>query len=79
MPRRTTQVLGQKNDYKSGRGVLFNNHKYYKAFFKFTDTLNIEVIKVKGHKPSADKDVIDKVFTVVDRAARNALRRLNQA
>ena len=67
----------EKNDYKSGRGVLFNNHKAYKAFFNFSDSLDLKVIKVKGHTSSANKDAIDKAFTVVDRAARQALRLLN--
>jgi len=31
---------------------------------------------VKGHHPSNQKDVIDRIFTLVDRAARKALREM---
>ena len=34
----------------------------------------IEFIKVKGHKVSKEKDDIDRLFTLVDKASRNAVR-----
>lgn len=62
------------NDYKSSKGKLLNNHELYKQFYKKVDTLNCEFIKVKGHKPSKQKDLIDDLFTLVDKGSRNALR-----
>jgi len=65
------------NNYKSAKGKLLNNHELYKQFYKKTDTLNCTFIKVKGHKPSQSKDEIDKLFTLVDRGSRDALRHNN--
>ncbi|OCL90143.1 ribonuclease HI [Aliarcobacter thereius] len=63
------------NDYKTSTGKTINNYELYKLFFEKTDEINIEFIKVKGHKKSSLKDEIDKVFNLVDRASRNALRK----
>jgi len=65
----------ESNDYKSGKGKLLNNHELYKAFYKKVDTLNCTFIKVKGHKPSNEKDSIDDLFTFVDRGSRDMLRK----
>ncbi len=46
----------------------------YKKFFKITDRIDCEFIKVKGHKKSSTKNEIDNIFTLVDKATRNALR-----
>jgi len=39
-----------------------------------TDQLDCEFVKVRGHQVSNQKDDIDRLFTLVDRASRNALR-----
>ena len=64
----------ESNNYKSAKGKLLNNHKLYKQFYKKIDKLNCTFIKVKGHKPSKEKDSIDDLFTLVDRGSRDALR-----
>jgi len=46
----------------------------YQDFYRLTDELNIEVKKVTGHKKTSTKDNIDRLFTLVDRASRKALR-----
>ena len=38
------------------------------------DQLDCELVKVRGHQVSNQKDDISKLFTLVDRAARKALR-----
>ena len=38
------------------------------------DQLDCEFVKVRGHQVSNQKDDIDRFFTLVDRASRNALR-----
>lgn len=53
---------------------LFKNHTEYKEFFNLVDNCNLKIIKIKGHKPKIKKDNIDKIFSVVDKAARKALR-----
>lgn len=63
------------NDYKTSTGKTMNNYELYKLFFKKIDKLNIDFIKVKGHKKSSLKDEIDTIFNLVDKASRNALRK----
>ncbi|MBN2038886.1 MAG: ribonuclease H [Spirochaetes bacterium] len=64
----------KKNDYYSNKNVRLNNYKLYMEFYEKTENLNCKFIKVQGHKSSDSKDYIDRLFAVVDRAARNALR-----
>ena len=64
----------EKNSFLSKAGKLLSNSELYQEFYKLIDQLNCEFIKVKGHKVSKDKDEIDELFTLVDRASRNALR-----
>jgi ribonuclease HI len=64
----------EKNDYRSKKNRRLNNYKLYQEFYRMTDQLDCEFIKVRGHKVSSQKDDIDSLFTLVDRASRNALR-----
>ncbi|MFT5659520.1 MAG: ribonuclease HI [Sulfurimonas sp.] len=64
----------QKKNYMTSKGKLIKNHALYKDFFKKIDILDCEFIKVKGHKKSSQKNNIDEIFTLVDKASRNALR-----
>ena len=64
----------EENNYITGKGKVIKNHELYKEFFKITDILDCEFIKIKGHKKSSTKNEIDDIFTLVDRATRNALR-----
>jgi ribonuclease HI len=65
----------EKNDYITGKGKLIKNHELYKEFYKITDILDCELIKIKGHKKSSTKNNIDEIFTLVDKATRKALRK----
>ncbi|PNV83572.1 MAG: ribonuclease H [Sulfurimonas sp.] len=65
----------KKNHYMTKRGTLIKNHELYKKFYELTDLYECDFIKVKGHKKSEDKDDIDKYFTLVDKASREALRK----
>ncbi len=64
----------EQNNYQSKKNKPIKNFKLYQAFFKIIDQLNCEFIKVKGHKKSHQKNESDKLFTLVDRASRKALR-----
>ena len=64
----------EKNDYRSKKGKRLNNYELYKKFYRIMDQLDCKLVKVRGHKVSKQKDDIDKLFTLVDRASRNALR-----
>ena len=64
----------EQNDYRSKKNKRLNNYELYQEFYRMTDQLDCEFVKVGGHKVSNQKDDIDRLFTLVDRASRNALR-----
>ena len=67
----------EKNDFYSKQNKRITNWELYRDFYLLTDKLNIEIKKVSGHKRTSSKDDIDRLFTFVDRASRNAVRREN--
>ncbi|HUV78255.1 MAG TPA: RNase H family protein [Desulfobacterales bacterium] len=64
----------EKNDYRSKKNKRLKNYALYQEFYRMTDQLDCEFVKVRGHRVSNQKDDIDRLFTLVDRASRNALR-----
>lgn len=64
----------EKNNFYSKQNRRITNWELYRDFYRLTDELNIEIRKVSGHKKTSSKDNIDRLFTIVDRASRNALR-----
>jgi ribonuclease HI len=68
------RVWFEQNDYRSKNNKRLNNYELYQEFFRMTDRLDFEFVKVAGHQVSKQKDDIDRLFTLVDRASRNALR-----
>jgi ribonuclease HI len=67
----------EQNDYRSKKQCL-NNYELYQEFYRMIDQLDCEFVKVRGHQVSNQKDDIDRLFTLVDRASRNALREDNR-
>ncbi len=65
--------LEQKN-YFSSKNKRLNNFELYQEFYRFTSELNCKFVKVVGHQPSGKKDKIGRLFSLVDRASRRALR-----
>jgi ribonuclease HI len=64
----------EQNDYRSKKNKRLNNYELYQEFYRMTDQLDCELVKVRGHQLSNQKYDIDRLFTLVDRASRNALR-----
>jgi len=64
----------ENNSYLTSGGKLVKNHELYKKFFEINQKLNLEYIKVKGHKKSTLKNRVDNLFNLVDKASRKALR-----
>lgn len=61
--------------FKSSRTKKELNHAVlYQRFYSFSDRLKFEVVKLKGHSKSAEKDILHKIFSNVDKGARKALR-----
>jgi ribonuclease HI len=67
----------EQYDYRSKKNERLNNYELYQEFYRMTDRLDCEFVKVRGHQVSNQKDDIDRLFTLVDRASRNALREDN--
>ena len=65
-----------KNNFKSSTWKLLNNAELYQEFYNITKGLNIEFVKLKGHSKMEFKSDFDKVFKLVDKATRRALRSL---
>ena len=68
------RVKLEKNNYLSKKGRLLNHHDLYREFFKRMDELDCELVKVTGHQPVRQKDRIHRLFALVDKASRKALR-----
>jgi ribonuclease HI len=64
----------EQNDYRSKKNIRLKNYELYQEFYRMTDQLDCELVKVRGHQVSNQKDNIDRLFTLLDRASRNALR-----
>jgi len=64
----------KKMNYWSKKGERLKNYELYREFYRKTDQLDCHFVKVPGHQVSNRKDRMQKLFTLVDRAARNALR-----
>ena len=68
----------EQNDYRSKKNRRLNNYELYQEFYRMTDQLDCEFVKVRGHQVSNQKDDIGRYFTLLDRASRNALRKDNR-
>ena len=64
----------EQNAYRSNKNIRLNNFELYQQFYRLTDQLDCELVKVDGHKRTKQKNNIDQLFTLVDRASRKALR-----
>ena len=60
--------------YRTNKGQLHILHEWYQAFFRLTDQMDCTFVKVSGHQPAGGKNRVDRMFELVDRASRKALR-----
>jgi len=72
LPQRRERL--EQNDYRSNKNIRLNNFELYQQFYLLIDQLNYKLVKVDGHKKTKQKNDIDQLFTLVDRASRKALR-----
>jgi ribonuclease HI len=64
----------EQNNYRSKKNRRIKNYELYQEFYRMTDRMNCQFVKVRGHRAWSQKDDMDRLFTLVDRASRNALR-----
>ncbi|MEA3545957.1 MAG: RNase H family protein [Thermodesulfobacteriota bacterium] len=72
LPQRRERL--EQNDYRSNKDIRLNNFELYREFYQQIDQLDCQFVKVCGHQHSKQKGDIERLFTLVDRASRNALR-----
>ncbi|MCK5825512.1 MAG: ribonuclease H [Desulfuromusa sp.] len=72
LPQRRERL--EQNDYCSHKNIRLNNFELYQQFYMLIDQLECKLVKVRGHKRAKQKNGIDRLFTLVDRASRKALR-----
>ena len=64
----------EQQDYRSKNKLRLTHAELYQEFFSLTDQFDCTFVKMKGHRVSSQKSPADRLFTLVDRAARQALR-----
>ena len=72
LPKR--QVRLEQSQFISKNGKRLKNYLLYQEFYKLVATLQCKLVKVDGHKRPSEKNTIDKIFSLVDRASRKAQR-----
>ncbi|SHJ75681.1 Ribonuclease HI [Malonomonas rubra DSM 5091] len=64
----------EANDFRSKQNRQLKYHQLYRDFYCLTDQLNCLFVKVRGHQAAKQENFADRLFPLVDRAARKALR-----
>ncbi|MDC1322404.1 hypothetical protein N8254_03115 [Pseudomonadales bacterium] len=64
----------ERDDYFSRNKKQLKNHQLYRVFYNLMDRLHFNLVKVQGHQLSNERDLIAQHFSLVDQAARQALR-----
>jgi ribonuclease HI len=64
----------ERNDYCSVKNKKLKNHELYQEFYRLISSIKCELVKVAGHQKSGNKDDINRLFSLVDKASRRALR-----
>lgn len=67
----------ERNNYHSQKNTYLRNYQLYLEFYRLTEQLNCEFVKINGHLATKHKGDLDRLFSLVDRAARKALRKEN--
>jgi len=66
--------LENKNYISKKTDSEIKNASLYRKLYSLYDMLNMNVIKVAGHSRAASHDTVHRIFSIVDREVRKALR-----
>jgi len=69
----------EKTDFVSSNNKRLKNESLYRQFFQLISTVEVELIKITGHQSANNKNHNDIIFSLVDKAARRALRENNSS
>jgi len=64
----------EASNYIAKNNRQLTNADLYQQFYQYMDQLECTITKVKGHKSAAQRNDNDRLFAMVDKAARKALR-----
>ena len=64
----------EEKGYLTAKHSLLKHHELYKKFYQLTDTHDIHLVKLKGHKPTTQRTLLDDIFHLVDQHVRHQLR-----
>jgi ribonuclease HI len=65
----------EAKSFKSGRtGKLLSHADLYQEFYEVYDNLHPEIVWIKGHSKAQDQTEFQRVFSFVDKKAREVLR-----
>lgn len=64
----------EQNNYRSNKNSPLQHAELYQQFYQLMDQCDCQFIKIPGHQPTTQKDTIANLFSLVDKAARKALR-----
>jgi len=64
----------EKNNFISKNGKELKNKELYIQYYKLFDLIDLQILKIKGHKATKEKSDLDRIFSLVDKAARKQIR-----
>ena len=64
----------EQSHYYSSKNKRLNNYELYQEFYRLSSGITYKLVKVVGHQICSNKDDIDRLFSLVDKASRRALR-----
>ena len=64
----------EQTQFLTSKNKLLNHYLLYQEFYQLTSVLQCRFIKLAGHQRASQKQWIDRVFSLVDKASRQALR-----
>lgn len=64
----------EQKAYRANNHTLLSNAALYQEFYRLTDQLDCELVKVRGHQAAKQRDDLERLFAIVDKASRKALR-----
>ena len=64
----------EQSSFKSKRGKPLENRELYQEFYRNLDFIDCKFVKISGHKPANNRNEIDRLFSLVDKASRKTLR-----
>jgi ribonuclease HI len=72
LPSRKTSL--EQSHYYSSKNKRLNHYELYQEFYRLTSSITCKLVKVSGHQLSSNKNDKDRLFSLVDKASRRALR-----